>query len=121
MEQIASLLLHNAPDDLDNPSQLRRNVEDLANVRDSKMRKWMQTHVRDRVNAIKINNLSLHEVNVHRPVLAQILDDLYTVHVKPDLTSTLTETNSTTQANSESEPRPPESGRRLRRVVRRDE
>ncbi|CDF35163.1 DNA replication complex GINS protein PSF2, the protein is not entire [Chondrus crispus] len=37
--KIASLLLHHASDDLVNPGMLRRCVEDLSNIRDSKMRK----------------------------------------------------------------------------------
>lgn len=82
--EVASLLLHHAPDDMDDAPKVRRYVEDLANARDSKMRRWMQAHVRDRVNAVKINHLTLHEIHVHRPILTEILDDLYAIHVKPD-------------------------------------
>lgn len=116
---MASLLLHHAPDDVDKAPNLRRLVEDLANVRDSKMRKWMHANVRDRVNAIKVNNLSLHEINMHRPILTQILDNLYTIHVNPDQHGMLSETDGTTNTPSESTSRPLQ-GRQLRRVIRRD-
>lgn len=98
--------------------QIRRYVEDLANVRDSKMRKWMQTHVRDRVNAIKINNLTLHEIHVHRPVLSEVLSNLYNIHVTPEH-AILSETLTTSNTASESDVRPNQE-RQLRRVIRRD-
>lgn len=82
------------------------------------MRKWMQGNVRDRVNAIKVNNLSLHEINVHRPVLTRVLDSLYTIHVAPDGNGLLSDTNPTSNTATESDPQPvPE--RQLRRVIRR--
>lgn len=117
--KIASLLFHHARDDLTNAGQLRRSVEDLSNVRDSKMRKWMQENVQDRVNAIKVNNLSLHEINVHRPILTKVLDNLYTIHVTPDTKGLTSDTRPTTNTASESTPRPAQ-GRQLRRVIRRN-
>lgn len=99
---------------------MRRYVEDLSNVRDSKMRKWMQAQVRDRVNAIKINNLSMHEINAHRPTLTRVLGTLYTIHVAPDgTTSSQSEPNSSTVTASESDSIPAQ-GRQLRRVLRRN-
>lgn len=120
LQQTASLLLHHASDDIDNAPQVRRCVEDLANARDGKMRRWMQSHVRDRVNAIKINNLTLHEVCAHRPTLCEILNDLYAIHVNPEqANATQSETN--TQPNStpsEPEARPAPPVRQLRRFNR---
>lgn len=112
-------MLHYASDDIENAPQIRRYIEDIANVRDSKMRKWMQVHVRDRVNAIKINNLTLHEVHVHRPVLTEILNNLYSLHVDPSQQSSLSETVTTTNSVSEADVQPAQA-RRLRRVIRRD-
>lgn len=117
---MASLLLHHAADDVDKAPQLRRAVEDLSNVRDSKMRKWMHTNVRDRVNAVKINNLSLHEINLHRPILTQILDNLYTIHVNPDQQGLLSETTGSATATPSDAAARPMQGRQLRRVLRRD-
>lgn len=119
--ETASLLLHHAPDDLGNAPKLRRGVEDLSNVRDSKMRKWMHANVRDRVNAVKINNLSLHEINTHRPTLTFILNNLYTIHVNPDQNALLSETDPTaTNSSAPSSEPPPQQGRHLRRIIRRD-
>lgn len=117
---MASLILHHAPDDIDNAPKVRRYVEDLASARDSKMRKWMQSHVRDRVNAVKINNLSLHEIHVHRPVLTEILNNLYDIHVQPEQAglSTQTDTASNTVTESESRETPQGQGHQLRRVIR---
>ena len=118
--QIASLLLHHASDDLVNPGMLRRCVEDLSNIRDSKMRKWMQENVRDRVNAIKVNNLTLHEISVHRPILTRVLDNLYNIHVAPDTRglSSTDSTNPSSDTTGASDARPAQS-RQLRRVIRK--
>lgn len=122
--EIASLLLHHASDDVDDAPRLRRCVEDLSNVRDSKMRKWMQANVRDRVNAIKINNLSLHEINVHRPTLTQVLNNLYAIHVDAEPSGVPSEsarvTDSSTAPSSDSRPPQQHQGRQLRRVLRRN-
>lgn len=104
---------------MSNAPQIRRYIEDIANVRDSKMRKWMQAHVRDRVNAIKINNLTLHEVHVHRPVLTEILNNLYNLHVDPHQQNILSETATLTNSVSETDAQPAQA-RQLRRVIRRD-
>ncbi|PXF46813.1 DNA replication complex GINS protein PSF2 [Gracilariopsis chorda] len=117
--EIASLLFHHAPDDLVQVSNLRRLIEDLTNLRESKMRKWMQANVRDRANAIKVNNLSMHEINIHRPVLTRVLQNMYEIHVTTDGSGPLSETNTSSNPASESEPRPL-PGRQLRRVIRRD-
>lgn len=117
--QIASLLFHHAPDDLVQVTNLRRLIEDLTNMRESKMRKWMHANVRDRANAIKVNNLSMHEINIHRPVLTRVLQNMYEIHVTPHGNGTLSETNTSTNPASESEPRPLPD-RQLRRVIRRD-
>lgn len=121
--EISSLLLHHAADDVDDAPQLRRFVEDLSNVRDSKMRRWTQANVRDRVNAIKINNLTLHEINVHRPTLTQILNNLYTIHVDSEQSGVLSEsargTASSTAPSSDGNQQQPVVGRQLRRVLRR--
>jgi GINS complex subunit 2 len=118
--EIAALLLHNAVDDIESASRLRRAVEDLTSVRAGKMRRWMQTSVRERVNAIKLNNLTSLEVETQRPVLTRVLEGLYAIHV-PELdvdlvTQSNTDGTSTAAANeSESRPAP----RELRRVIRR--
>ncbi|CAN8065271.1 unnamed protein product [Agarophyton chilense] len=117
--EISSLLFHHAPDDLVNVSHLRRSVEDLANVRESKMRKWMHSNVRDRVNAIKVSNLSMHEINTHRPMLTRILNNLYDIHVTPDGRGPLSDTNSSTIPTSGTGYRSA-GDRQLRRVARRD-
>lgn len=83
------------------------------------MRRWMQSHVRDRVNAIKINNLTLHEIYVHRPILSEILNNLYTIHVNPDEQGILSETVTASNTATESESRPAQ-GRQLRRFIRRN-
>lgn len=83
------------------------------------MRKWMQANVRDRANAIKVNNLSMHEINIHRPVLTRVLQNMYEIHVTTDGSGPLSETNTSSNPASESEPRPL-PGRQLRRVIRRD-
>ncbi len=122
--QISTLLLHHAPDDLESPHLLRRAVEDLANVRSSKMRRWMQSSVRDRVNAIKLNNLSMHEIQIHRPVLTRVLNDLYRIHV-PGLDASLLQSQSTTtpsasgSASAPAQETPGAQRRTLRRVIRR--
>lgn len=119
---MASLIFEHASDDLTNPAQLRRAVEDLSNVRDSKMRRWMQENVRERVNAIKVNHLSMHEISVHRPILTKILANLYTIHVTPDskgLVSDTANSAAATNTSSEQDSRPMQ-GRQLRRVIRRN-
>lgn len=89
------MLLAYAPDDLDSPGDLRRAVEDLSNIRSSKLRRWMQASVRDRVNAIKLNNLCMHEIELHRPVLTRVLDDLYRIHIPGEEGSTLSSSMNT--------------------------
>lgn len=113
------MLLHHASDDISSAPQLRRAVEDLSNIRDSKMRKWMQGNVRERVNAIKVNHLSSHEVNGHRPILTKVLDNLYKINVSNDESTIPSETNPTS-SSVEPETRPTQ-GRQLRRVIRRNE
>lgn len=115
--KISSLLFHHASDDLVKSGQLRRAVEDLSNIRESKMRKWMRENVRDRVNAVKLNNLTLHEISVNRPILTKILGNLYHLHVTPDPKGVLSDTNQTSSTPTESESRPAQ-GRQLRRVIR---
>lgn len=83
------------------------------------MRKWMQASVRERVNAIKVNNLSSHEIEIHRPVLTRVLENLYTIHVPPLANNTLSTTNTTANTTTDSDARQAQPGRQLRRVVRR--
>jgi hypothetical protein len=114
------LLLHNAIDDLDSSLRLRRAVEDLSSVRAGKIRRWMQASVRERVNAIKVNNLTSLEVEYHRPVLTRVLEGLYSIHV-PELDAdfqTQSNTGDTFTAGNETESRSAPQ-RELRRVIRR--
>lgn len=80
----------------------------------------MQENVRDRVNAIKVNNLSLHEISVNRPILTKVLENLYTIHVAPDLQglSSTENTNPSSDTTGASDVRPVQ-GRQLRRVIRK--
>ena len=99
---------------------LRRCVEDLSNTPGRKMGKWVQENVRDRVNTIKVNNLTMHEISVHRPTLTRVLDNLYNIHVAPD-TRGLSSTDSTkpsSHTTGASGARPAQ-GRQLRRVIRK--
>lgn len=64
----------------------------------------MQAHVRDRVNAVKINHLTLHEIHVHRPILTEILDDLYAIHVKPDALASQSESQPPQQQQQQGTP-----------------
>lgn len=121
--EISTLLLAHASDDLDSPTDLRRALEDLSNTRSAKLRRWMHASVRDRVNAIKLNNLCMHEIELNRGVLTKVLDDLYSIHVPEDeatisgLNSSSTPSTSTPNTNAEVTPEPPR--RTLRRVIRR--
>lgn len=83
------------------------------------MRKWMQENVRDKVNAVKVNNLSLHEITVHRPILTRVLDNLYTINVRSDTKMLESDTTGPTNSASDTTPRPAQ-GRQLRRVIRRN-
>ncbi len=128
--EIAFLLLAHCSDDIDSPQQLRRAIEDLSNLRSAKLRRWMQSSVRDRVNAIKLNNLTMHELELHRNVLTRVLDDLSQIHV-PGQEATMSggtasstgtpavgaATAGTTSTPSTETPAAPR--RTLRRVIRR--
>lgn len=132
--EISFLLLAHCPDDFDSPQRLRRAIEDLSGLRSTKLRRWMQSSVRDRVNAIKLNNLTMHEIQLHRTTLTRVLDDLSRIHV-PGQESTVsvgtapssTGTGAATRATAApinstpvSETTPVAAPRRtLRRVIRR--
>lgn len=79
----------------------------------------MQTNVRDRTNAIKIEHLTSLEVESHRPVLPRVLDGLNGMLV-PDLEiDPLTQSTSaaTSSAANTSDAR---TGQRpMRRIIRR--
>jgi GINS complex subunit 2 len=112
--QIAAVLLHHAEDDLEAAGRLRRAVEDLCSLRAGKMRRWMQTTVRDRMNAIKVNNLTSLEVETHRPVLTRVLDGLYSMHVSDlDVDPATQSASAGTSSAATGQQRP------LRRIIRR--
>lgn len=118
--QISALLLQHAEDDLVSPHQLRRAIEDLSSARSGKMRRWMQMSVRERVHAVKVNNLTSLEVDIHRPVLARILEGLYAMHVpelNADVLTPLTSANTTSLASERASG--PSSQEQVRRIIRR--
>jgi hypothetical protein len=114
------MLLQYAEDDFESPASVRRAVEDLTSLRAGKIRRFVQQSVRDRVNAVRVNELSAFEIETNRPVLTKVLENLYAMQV-PELdgepASQSTNTG-TTSAGGGSDARPAQP-RELRRVFRR--
>jgi hypothetical protein len=114
------MLLQHAEDDLESPGSLRRAVEDLTSLRAGKIRRFVQISVRDRVNAVRVNELSSFEIEANRPVLCKVLESLYAMQV-PELEGELVTQSTSAGASSTAggtEARPAQP-RELRRVIRR--
>eukprot|EP00743_Colponemidia_sp_Colp-15_P011610 GILK01013003.1.p1 GENE.GILK01013003.1~~GILK01013003.1.p1 ORF type:complete len:196 (+),score=35.33 GILK01013003.1:69-656(+) len=74
--EIASLLLNHASDDMPSASRLRTMLEDLQNIRRSKIMNGLKV-LEGNTSSVKLNNISAMEINSIRPFFAEALDTFY--------------------------------------------
>lgn len=77
--------------------------------------------MRVRVNAVKLTNLTSHEIEANRPTLSRVLEDLYSLHVSDldEQSSTPSNTVASATPPQGSADETPTRARTLRRVIRR--
>ncbi|CAH0486756.1 unnamed protein product [Peronospora farinosa] len=103
--EIASLLLKNAPEDLDQSEHIRSLLEDLQNVRQDKIRNGLSKIAGDVQSGetafvIQMNNISALEINSVREFMLGSLDQFYRLS---QLTSGAGEGNVQSQSQSQSQ------------------
>ncbi|CAI5719936.1 unnamed protein product [Hyaloperonospora brassicae] len=103
--EIASLLLKNAPEDLDRSEHVRLLLEDLQNVRQDKIRKGLAKIASDvqggeTAFVIQMNNISAMEINSVREFMLGSLDQFYRLS---QLTAGAAEGDSQSQSQSQSQ------------------
>lgn len=76
--------------------------------------------VRERVHAVKVNNLTSLEIEVHRPVLSRVLEGLYAMHA-PELDADMLTQSASTGTTFTGNDRTSGEGQRgqVRRIIRR--
>lgn len=75
--EVAHMLLQAAADDVIDPAETMFLIEDLINVRENKLRRFIQQNVTTKVNAVKLTNLASVELNKIRPHFTEALEQLY--------------------------------------------
>jgi len=80
--EIVSILFNSAVDDIEDADRIRTLLEDIQNVRQTKIRKGMQSvadDVRDggTITSVKLNNIGSIEINSVRPFLVEALDKFF--------------------------------------------
>ncbi|KAH7463838.1 hypothetical protein PRIC1_006458 [Phytophthora ramorum] len=120
--EVASLLLKNAPEDLDQGEHVRSLLEDLQNVRQDKIRKGL-SKIADDVQggetafAIQMNNISALEINSVREFMIGSMDQFYRLSQLTEGAEDENDTQTQSQSQGYSEPSSAESpaAQRLRR------
>ncbi|KAF4324289.1 hypothetical protein G195_002381 [Phytophthora kernoviae 00238/432] len=121
--EVASLLLKNAPEDLEQGEHIRSLLEDLQNVRQDKIRKGLSKIAGDVLQsdgsayAIQMNNIAALEINSVREFMIGSLDQFYRVSQLSQGIGGEVSSQSQSQSQNYSEPSSAESPapRRLRR------
>ncbi|ETN12745.1 hypothetical protein F442_04523 [Phytophthora nicotianae P10297] len=103
--EVASLLLKNAPEDLDQGEHLRSLLEDLQNVRQDKIRNGLTKIATDvqgggTAFAIQMNNISALEINSMREFMIGSLNQFFQLS---QLTAAAGEEDSQSQPQSQSQ------------------
>eukprot|EP00188_Purpureofilum_apyrenoidigerum_P000332 Plantae.Rhodophyta-Purpureofilum_apyrenoidigerum.ctg11393.p1 GENE.Plantae.Rhodophyta-Purpureofilum_apyrenoidigerum.ctg11393~~Plantae.Rhodophyta-Purpureofilum_apyrenoidigerum.ctg11393.p1 ORF type:complete len:213 (+),score=33.95 Plantae.Rhodophyta-Purpureofilum_apyrenoidigerum.ctg11393:128-766(+) len=74
--EIAALILHYASEDLRAVATIRRGVEDLTTLRSNKLKRSMM-EIQDMTLAVRCQNICSIEINNVRPLMTQVLSQLY--------------------------------------------
>ena len=77
--EISQLLLTNALDCIPHADQVRTLVKDIWDIRTSKLRKSIDTFIRDEETFAGLKNLSVMEINFVRPLLVNTLDTMNSI------------------------------------------
>jgi GINS complex subunit 2 len=105
------LILHHAAGDVPGADKVRTLVKDIADLREGKIRAGLkQIHAETQV--IKLNNISLAELNQIRPLCIQALDDFRALSTDASAAprqSSSSSSSSPSQSQSQPEPSQPES------------
>ncbi|EGZ19885.1 hypothetical protein PHYSODRAFT_328060 [Phytophthora sojae] len=109
--EVASLLLKNAPEDLDQGEHLRSLLEDLQNVRQDKIRNGLSRIAGDVVQSggsasvIQMNNISALEINSVREFMIGSLNQFYRLsRLNAEDDEDLSQSQSQSQTQNYSEP-----------------
>mmetsp|Transcript_3484 Transcript_3484/g.6544 ORF Transcript_3484/g.6544 Transcript_3484/m.6544 type:complete len:218 (-) Transcript_3484:52-705(-) len=114
--EVAHVLVQHAAEDLVGPAEIVALIEDLINVREAKLRRFIQQNVNTKLNAVKLTNLASIELNKIRTHFTASLEVLFQLgSVEGDSN---TEETSTAPTASRNVPTPAEP-RQLRRLTSR--
>eukprot|EP00126_Sphaerothecum_destruens_P008107 Sdes_comp20093_c0_seq3m13051 len=70
--ELSTLLVSNCADNIRNPEEIRQKIEDIWELRHSKIRKGL--HELKDSTPIKLNNLTLMELNTVRPFFVEAMN-----------------------------------------------
>eukprot|EP00002_Diphylleia_rotans_P005099 TRINITY_DN1412_c0_g1_i1.p2 TRINITY_DN1412_c0_g1~~TRINITY_DN1412_c0_g1_i1.p2 ORF type:complete len:150 (+),score=25.66 TRINITY_DN1412_c0_g1_i1:645-1094(+) len=87
--EIATQLMENAPDDIENIHEVRTILEDIWDCRSAKIRKGLHG-LEPRTTAVKLKNLSAMEINGIRPFFVEAMNQFFWLsrgHVRSTQTS----------------------------------
>lgn len=75
---VQSIIIYfSAADDIPHADEIKTLVKDIADLRMAKLKKSMDEMIKEKATNARLDNLSMMEINVIRPLLTNALDQSY--------------------------------------------
>ncbi|EDV25557.1 uncharacterized protein TRIADDRAFT_55771 [Trichoplax adhaerens] len=82
--EITQLLMNCAAEDIPHADEIKTLIKDIADLRMAKLKKSMDGMIKEKATNARLDNLSMMEINLIRPLLTQALDQSYRLQCLQD-------------------------------------